>query len=323
MRGRHSAAAEADAGAEQVPARNVQGAAAVPRGGSPRSGSPGTRSSRTGSPRTGAPRGGSLSRATVALTKAEIRNFFRNKMQLTFVLIFPILLLVVFASLFSGDVKAGGETIPLKQLMMAGIIAAGVMSTGFQGVAIDVVLERDKGMIRRLATAPMPRSAYFIAKILRVLLTTFIEVAILLAISVVAYDLPLPDTAAKWLTFSWVILLGTFACTLMGMAWAGVIPSGPAATPMTTPVFLVLQFISGVFITLSDTPTWMLRVADFFPLKWMAQGLRSVFLPDVLKQGEPHHSWELGTGAIVLGAWVIFGGLVTWRTFKWRGPKVR
>lgn len=272
--------------------------------------------------RRGAPHGGSLARATIALTKAEVRNFFRNKMQLTFVLLFPILLLVVFASLFSGNVKAGGETVPLKQLMMAGIIAAGVMSTGFQGVAIDVVLERDKGMIRRFATAPMPRAAYFIAKMARVLLTTFIEVAILLAISVIAYGLPLPDTGAKWITFSWVVLLGTFACTLMGMAWAGVIPSGPAATPMTTPVFLVLQFISGVFITLSDTPTWMLRVADFFPLKWMAQGLRSVFLPDVLKHAEPHNSWELGTAAIVLGAWVIFGGLVTWRTFKWRGPRV-
>jgi ABC-2 type transport system permease protein len=269
------------------------------------------------------PRGSSLRRASIALTKAEVRNFFRNKMQLTFVLLFPILLLVVFASLFSGNITAGGKTIPLKQLMMAGIIAAGVMSTGFQGVAIDVVLERDKGMIRRFATAPMPRAAYFIAKIARVLLTTVVEVAILLAISVIAYGLPLPDTGAKWLTFGWVVLLGTFACTLMGMAWAAVIPSGPAATPMTTPVFLVLQFISGVFIALSDTPAWMVRVADFFPLKWMAQGLRSVFLPDVLKFGEPHHSWELGTVAIVLGAWVVFGSLVTWRTFKWRGPKVR
>jgi ABC-2 type transport system permease protein len=266
--------------------------------------------------------GSPLWRATVALTKAELRNFFRNKMQLTFVLLFPILLLVVFASLFSGNLEVGGETIPLKQLMMAGIIAAGVMSTGFQGVAIDIVLERDKGMIRRFATAPMPRAAYFIAKIVRVLVTTFVEVAILLAISVFVYDLPLPGTAARWLTFGWVILLGTFACTLMGMAWAGVIPSGPAATPMTTPIFLVLQFMSGVFLALSDTPKWMLFVAELFPLKWMAQGLRSVFLPDVMKYAEPRNSWELATGAIVMGAWVIFGAFVTWRTFKWRGPKV-
>lgn len=268
------------------------------------------------------PRGGGLWRATAALTKAELRNFFRNKMQLTFVLLFPILLLVVFASLFSGDLEVGGQTVPLKQLMMAGIIAAGVMSTGFQGVAIDIVLERDKGMIRRFGTAPMPRAAYFIAKIVRVLVTTFIEVVVLLLISVVAYDLPLPETGTKWLTFTWVILLGTFACTLMGMAWAGAIPSGPAATPMTTPIFMVLQFLSGVFLPLSDTPRWMVGVAEVFPLKWMAQGLRSVFLPDVMKYGEPRNSWELGTVAIVMGAWVIFGTLATWRTFKWRGPKV-
>lgn len=54
----------------------------------------------------------------------------------------------------------------------------------------------------------------------------------------------------------------------------------------------------------------------------MAQGLREVFLPDVMKYAEPRDSWELGTAAIVMAAWVIFGALVTWRTFRWRGPKV-
>lgn len=91
---------------------------------------------------------------------------------------------------------------------------------------------------------------------------------------------------------------------------------------MTTPIFIVATFIQAVFFPLSDTPRWMLAVGEVFPLKWMAQGLRSVFLPEVMEYGEPRSSWELGTAAIVMGAWVIFGSLVTWRTFKWRGPKV-
>lgn len=50
----------------------------------------------------------------MALTKTELRNFFRNKMQLTFVLIFPILLLVVFAAIFGGDLEVEGQTVPMK-----------------------------------------------------------------------------------------------------------------------------------------------------------------------------------------------------------------
>lgn len=267
--------------------------------------------------------GGSLLRATRVLAMAELRGFFRDKMSLVFVLMFPVLLLVVFGAIFNDTVSGGGVTVPQKQLFMAGIIAAGVMSTGFQGLAIDLVHERESGMIRRLATSPMPRAAYFIAKIIRVLVTTLVEVAILLAISVIAFDLPLPDTTDKWLTFSWVILLGTFACTLMGMAYSALIPSRAAAAPMTTPVYMVLQFISGVFFPLSALPAWMLHVGEVFPLKWMAQGLRSVFLPPELMHAEPRGSWELGTTAVVLTAWVIGGALITAWTFKWRGPRVR
>jgi hypothetical protein len=43
---------------------------------------------------------------------------------------------------------------------------------------------------------------------------------------------------------------------------------------------IILQFFSGVFFVFTDLPGWMQQVAALFPLKWMTQGMRSVFLPD-------------------------------------------
>jgi ABC-2 type transport system permease protein len=81
---------------------------------------------------------------------------------------------------------------------------------------------------------------------------------------------------------------------------------------------IVLQFFSGVFFVFSELPSWMQEVAAVFPLKWLVQGMRSVFLPDAAAAVEPAGSWEHGTTALVLAAWVIIGLVVCARAFRWR-----
>ena len=103
---------------------------------------------------------------------------------------------------------------------------------------------------------------------------------ILLAVGVLAYGVDLPS-GSDWFTFVWVAALGSAACTLLGIAVSSLAKNGRSASAMVTPIALVLQFISGVFFLFSQVPVWMQTIASFFPLKWMAQGLRSVFLPDV------------------------------------------
>jgi ABC-2 type transport system permease protein len=46
--------------------------------------------------------------------------------------------------------------------------------------------------------------------------------------------------------------------------------------------------------------------------------MRSVFLPDAAAVAEPAGSWEHGTTALVLAAWVIIGLVVCARTGRWR-----
>jgi ABC-2 type transport system permease protein len=80
----------------------------------------------------------------------------------------------------------------------------------------------------------------------------------------------------------------------------------------------VLQFVSGVYVPFNDVPTWMRDVASVFPLKWMAQGLRSVFLPGQAVALEPAHSWEHGRIALVLLAWIAGGLVLCITTFRWQ-----
>jgi ABC-2 type transport system permease protein len=83
------------------------------------------------------------------------------------------------------------------------------------------------------------------------------------------------------------------------------------------PVELLLQFISGVYIAFSSLPEWLQNVASAFPLKWIAQGMRSVFFPDELASMEMAGAWEHGRTAMVLGVWAVVGLVLCLLTFKW------
>ena len=81
---------------------------------------------------------------------------------------------------------------------------------------------------------------------------------------------------------------------------------------------LVLQFTSGVFFQYDKLPSWMQHFAALFPLKWLCQGMRSVFLPDRFQNREPAGSWELERVAIVLLIWSVAAAVLATRYFRFQ-----
>jgi ABC-2 type transport system permease protein len=246
--------------------------------------------------------------------RVELKEFFRQREAVVFTVLLPVLLLTVFGAVLNYDIGSG---VTFVQYFMAGIIAAGILGASLQNMAISIATERSDGTLKSLAGTPMPRSAYFVGKIVQVLAVTLAIIVVLLLIGVLFYDIELPK-GADWITFAWVTALGAAACTLLGIALSSLAKTGRSASATVTPFALLLQFISGVFFRFSTIPTWMQTVASFFPLKWMGQGLRSVFLPDALAAQEPAGSWELGRVALVLGVWCVAGLLLCIATFRWQ-----
>ncbi|HET9944867.1 MAG TPA: ABC transporter permease [Actinomycetes bacterium] len=247
--------------------------------------------------------------------RIELLTFTRDREAAFFTLILPVLLLVVFGSAFSGNVAPG---VSFSQYFLAGMIASGVVYTAFQNLAITISQERDDGTLKRLQGTPMPKAAYFIGKVGLVLVLYVGQVTLLIALGVALFDVHLPDSAADWWTFTWVSVLGLVCCTLLGVAFTGVTRTGRGAPALVSPVVLVLQFTSGVFFQYDELPPWMQQLAALFPLKWLCQGMRSVFLPDTFQRQELAGSWELGRVALVLLAWTVLALVLAMRGFRWR-----
>jgi ABC-2 type transport system permease protein len=259
---------------------------------------------------------------TVGLSRGriEVTTFFREREAVVFIFALPAVLLLLLGSIFNSEhVQVPGVT--TGQLYAAGMIAGGIMATSFQYLGISVASERDQGMLKRLYGTPLPHAAYFIGKIIQVFVCLIAEVTLLMIVGVAFYHLHLPSTPGKWLTLAWICLLGGTACALLGLGVSSLARSARSASPVITLPFLVLEFISGVFVPFSDVPRGLQDVAAIFPLKWMAQGLRSVFLAPQAAALEPAHSWELGRVALVLAAWVAAGLVLCIRTFRWQSRR--
>jgi ABC-2 type transport system permease protein len=246
----------------------------------------------------------------------EIRQFFRQRDQVVFTFAFPVVLLFLFASIFRDDVEGAGIT--ASQLYVPAMMAAGIMSTSFQALGISIAIERQDKVLRRLRGTPMPPSAYFLGKIWLVLFTGVLETVILLLVGTTCYGVDLPSDAGRWFDLVWIFVLGITACALLGIAISSVPDSANSAGSVVVLPFLVLQFVSGVYIAVGTIPDWMLTVGALFPLKWMCQGLRGVFLPESAQVLEQAGSWEPGRVALVLAAWCVGGLALCLLTFRWK-----
>ena len=250
----------------------------------------------------------------------EIKTYFRQGDTVFFTFLFPLVMLLIFSVAFSEasfGTYANGDTVSAAAFYLPAMLAAGLLLSGLQNLAIDIATEKSDGTLKRFAGTPLPVVSYFIGKIGVVLVTGVLQAAVLIAVAALVFRVPLPTELGGWLTYGWVFLFGVTTSAVLGIALSGLPRSGKSATAVIIPITLVLQFISGVYLQFTSLPEWLQNVASVFPLKWMAQGTRSVFLPEGFEALEQGETWNLGGIAIALGVWLVVGLVVTRLTFRW------
>jgi ABC-2 type transport system permease protein len=248
----------------------------------------------------------------------ETRSYFRQGDSVFFTFLFPVVILLIFSVAFSGQTFGPpGEELSAAAYYLPGLIAAGVLLSGLQNMSIDIAMERGDGTLKRLGGTPLSPVSYFIGKFGHVLVTGILQAALLIAVAALAFGVSLPTDAGNWATFSWVFVLGVVTCAILGIGLSALPRSARSASAVVIPIVLVLQFISGVYIPFSSLPDWLQTVASVFPLKWLAQGMRSVFLPESFQAAEQSGSWDLPMVAIVCAVWLVAGLVAVRVTFRW------
>ncbi|WP_234341359.1 ABC transporter permease [Streptomyces sp. NRRL S-1813] len=237
----------------------------------------------------------------------ELRHLVRNPKEMS-----GHLLNVVVALLLAGYIssKVPGTHVPLAHLTLAGFAAYLLFQIGLVNLPQILVTEREEGALLRLRATPGGIPAYLVAKSLLVVAMAFGTLVVLLGAAALLVDGPLPHGPGGWLTLLWVSALGLLAVVPLGAALGAVLPNPREALALIMLPVMGLLVTSGAMFPLSSLPAVVQKIASVFPLKWMAQGLRSALLPDAARAAEPAGSWELPTVALILTAWAVLGFLL-------------
>ena len=262
----------------------------------------------------GAATGRRLPSAVGTRIRVELKEFFRQRESVVFTLLFPVGLLLGFGSVLHYDIGSG---VDFPQYFMAGVITAGIVGASLQNLAIHIAGERSDGTLKGLR-----RHADAEERLLRRQGRPGPRLAVAhRGAAAPGRRARLPARPARGDGLGHAHLghpAGYGGLHPAGHRRVDRLPQQPLRLGDGDPGGAAAGGrLRGVH-PLRPGAHWMQVIASLFPVKWMAQGLRSVFLPEALAAQEPAGSWELGRVALVLGVWCVLGLLLCVRTFRWQ-----
>lgn len=248
---------------------------------------------------TPAPGAAPLPRMIAAQAALETKMLLRNGEQLLLTVVIPTLLLVLFSSVDIVDTGKGKSV----DFLTPGILALAVMSTAFTGQAIATGFERRYGILKRLASSPLPRWGLMTAKTASVLVTEILQIILLTVIAFALGWSPHGNPLAVLL----LLILGTAAFSGLGLLMAGTLKA-EATLAAANLVFLLLLVGGGVIVPMDKYPSGVQDVLGLLPISALSDGLR-----DVLQHGAGMPWGDLG----ILSVWAVVGLAAAGAFFRW------
>ena len=86
----------------------------------------------------------------------ELKTFFRDRNSAVWNFLLPVMLLIIFGSVFGNQNLGEGLDITFAQYFVAGMIASGVLYPSFPNLAIAIPMEPDAGPPTRIHGTPEP-----------------------------------------------------------------------------------------------------------------------------------------------------------------------
>ncbi len=233
--------------------------------------------------------------------------FWRNRVGAVFTVGFSVVFLLLVGSAAGTSRIKYLHNIRLVQYYTSGFVAYGVMAACFSTLCIVLVVRRETGLLKRLRLSPLPTWALLSAIFGSTVLVALVQVVLTLAIGRVAFRVHLPQDVPAFLV---TLVVGILSFTALGVAMSTAVPNQESAGPVTSVVFFVLLFLSGLWFPLTPG-SGLTHFSSWFPLR---RFMEAVFFSFNVQRGVSPWAW---TDLLVMVAWGAAGTFVAVRRFRW------
>jgi ABC-2 type transport system permease protein len=236
------------------------------------------------------------------------KAFWRNPASVFFTVMFPVVLLLIFATVFGGKTVDVDGGIKSTAYYVPAIITLSVISATMQSLAMSLVIAREDGRLKRGRGTPLPPWVFIAGRVGNSVVVALMMLALIAALGRLLYSVPIPWSQLPAILVTLVIGAAAFSC--LGIALTAAIPSQDAAAPIVNALLLPLYFLSGIFIPDDELPSGVISFAGHFPVRDFFQAFFDAYLPG----GGSGVDW--GNLAVV-AIWGVVGLLLAVRFFRW------
>ena len=245
-------------------------------------------------------------KSLLKMTWMEAKLFLREPVSAFFTLIFPLMMLFIFGSIYGNTPPPGsssqgaiGVLIPAFTAMIIGMI-------GLMPVTITMATYRENGILRRLRTTPVSPLVVMAAQVVVVFIMTCLGMLLLVIAGRLVYHVRFEGNLFSMLGGFILASLSFFG---IGFILAGTLPTARTAQVVAMVLLYPMLILSGAAWPRELMPATVQKLSAFLPLTYVVNLLRGLW------EGEAWGAHLLDVG-ILVGILVV-GVIVSAKTFRW------
>ncbi|AVZ40256.1 MULTISPECIES: ABC transporter permease [unclassified Dietzia] len=211
---------------------------------------------------------------TAVLLGRSLRHVTRSLDTIITTVITPVAFLLLFVYVFGGAIDTGPDSGSYVNYLLPGILLITIAS-GIAYTAYRLFLDMKGGIVERLQSLPIARSAVLWGHVLTSLFATLISLAVVVGVALLM-GFRSPAGPLAWFGVVGILLLFTLALT-----WLAVIAGLSATTPDGAGAFsyplIFLPFISSAFVPTDTMPGPVRAFAEHQPVTYIVNAIRDLF----------------------------------------------
>lgn len=243
------------------------------------------------------------------MTWMEAKLFLREPANAFFTLLFPLVMLFIFGSIYSNQSAPsipGASGQGTVETLIPALIAMVIGMTGLMAITMTMASYRENGVLRRLSTTPVSSLFVLVAQVVVVFSMTALGMLLLVIAGKLVYHVRIPGNLLDILGG---FILGSLSFFSIGFILAGTMPTTRTAQIVAMLLLYPMLILSGAAWPRELMPATVQKISAFMPLTYVVNLLRGLWI------GEPWGNHLLDVG-VLLGM-LLLGIIISARTFRW------